>query len=466
MMNAMLLFGLVAHASLLQVQTVPWTPGSSSCFPADLNMDGSAEVFVLEMNRLRVFGKRDSEALVDITLPTGTSAIDIADIDYDGTAEIVAIQQQAIVAIALQGKESGKVRPLFTQENQYSHATGQPFPCVLVVDRDGAPMCALPQNGMLEVRSLTGELMESYPVGVRTPNHLSINRPFSYWVNQHAQAGPSQGLEFRISSVVSFRPLQTGEQSPIDIESPTSRLGTPRQQRDTADLAPEEWPWFAVGASPTTQFRALYGAGQSNSATTTICIRSAPSDGTPGDTKVGPPRHYPGSIILRENRAPDFNGDGYTDILLWKSRQPGLTASSLSRAATSSTWPLTITAHMFVPEKQRYAPVPSGNLVIDVPVAWWLLASPSGPLRDVFLQDFNGDGVTDFGCFTSDRTLSIWVASEGEFGSLPAFQHKFPTPMTGILLEADLDGQGSTTLAIETSDALHLLRPWSPISDF
>ena len=466
MISAAMLLALCVPGALLQVQSLPWTPGVSVCFPADLDLDGTAEVFVLEEFRLRAYGKGQQEPLFDRRLPPATSAFDVADIDGDDTAEVVAICGEEILALDLDTADPDEPRRLFTRKNQYSQAIGRPFPCVLVVDREGAPMIALPQVDTLEVRNLAGELAESYEVGVRAPNHLALNRPFSYWVNQHAQAGPASALEFRVSSVVSFRPLRTRDDTPVDIESATARPGTPRQQRDARQRAPEEWPWFAVGASSTHQFRGLYRAGPGDSASTTVCIRTAPLKGTPGAFKIGPPRHYPGNLVLRENRAPDFDGDGFTDLLLWKARQPSLTASSLARAATSKTWPLTLTAHAFLANKQRFEPKPMSYLTIEVPVSWWLLQSPVGPLRDLLLRDFDGDGKTDFGCFTDERTLQIWRAGEQGFGGAPAFEHRFPVPAGPVLLEADLEGLGSTTLAIESGDTLVVLRPISPILDF
>ena len=457
---------LLLHGALLQIQTVPWTPGVSTCFPADRDLDGAAEVFVLEQNRLRAYGKQGSSPLFDRVLPTEMSAFDIADIDGDGAAELVGIRQSDIVAIRLDDGDPGEPERLFTQENQYSNITGLPFPCVLIVEREGVPAVALPQSSTLEVRSLQGELAESYAVGVDAPNRLAVNRPFSYWVNQHAQAGPAAALEFRVSSAVSFRPLRAGGGDTASGAAPDARPGTLRQQQDALQLAPEAWPWFEVGASATAQFRAFYRAGSGDTASTAICIRTAPAADRPGETKIGPPRHYPGMLAAPETKAPDFNGDGFADILLWKTRQPSLTAGSLARAATSRTWPLILTAHLYLPEKQRFAPRPAGHLTVELPVDWWLLPTSTGPLRDILLRDFDGDGKTDLGCFTDPNTLSIWKSEDGDFGRAPAFQHRFSEGPNRVLLEVDLEGKGSTTLAVESGASLIIFRPWSPVADF
>ena len=464
-MTSTLLMTTLVWGALMQVQVVPWTPGSSSCFAADANMDGRAEIFVLEGHRLRVYGRRHTDPTLELMLPAGTAAIDVADIDHDNAAELVAIRGESVQAFPLQG-ESPAPRTLFTLENQYSHAAGRPFPSVLVVDREGTPKIALPQTNALEIRSLSGELAETYPVDVHTPRHLSISRPFSYWVNQYAQAGPADALEFRISSVVSFQPLETREPVPIDFEPPAARLGTRRQQLEAPDDRPEGWPWFTAGADLAFEYRALYAAAAGQPATTAIRIRTTPRDSGAGNMKIGPVRHYPGALILRQGQLPDFNGDGFTDILLWKTRQPSLTADSLSRAASRKTWPLSLTAHQFLPDKGRYAPRPFSHLSLEVPLAWWISPTSNGPLREILLRDFNGDGRTDLGCCTGEDTLAIWQAGESGFSESPDFEYRFPARIDGVLLEADLEGGGSTTLALPSGDRLHVVRPWSPLARF
>lgn len=466
MTGTLFIWALAAQGAIMQVQTVPWVPGASTCFAADVNVDGRAEVFVLAEQRLRVYDRRQSEPYLELVIPEGASALDVADVDRDGAAELILILGEAVATLALSNTSEAEPAVLFSLPNQYSRATGRPFPCTLAVDRDGAPMIALPRDGVLEVRDLQGELAESYPVDVRSPRHLSISRPFSFWVNQHAQAGPVDALEFRISSTVSFRALETLEANPVDIEAPGARTGAPRQQREAGALDPDGWPWFAVGSNETGTYRALYRLEQAQSDSTSIRVRTTPANDGGGANKIGPARHYPGNLVAREGDAPDFDGDGFTDILLWKSRQPSLTWDSLSRAANRQTWPLGLSAHVFLPDKQRFSPRPWGALSLELPVAWWITPTWIGPIRNALLRDFNGDGRTDLGCQTGDAVFTIWQSSEGGFEREPAFLRTFPEPIGGIVLVADLEGEGSTTLAIETGESLQILRPWSPLTNF
>lgn len=461
--SAIVLAGMLCGA-LLEVQTVPWSPETSVCFLADTTLDGRAEVCVLDAGRLRVYSARQRAPLFDVQLAPQTSAVDIADIDGDGTADVVTVRGEAIRTYPLAKNSEGQDR--FTLENRYSHVAGRPFPTVLVVERDGTPMAALPREEGLEIRDFAGNLVEHHPVGLQTPSHRSITRPFTYWVSQHAQAGPRSALEFRISSVVSYQPLDPAEAAPVPTEPPAARLGTRMQQHEAAGLDPSRWPWFSVGDGPAGRYRALYRAASTGDATTAIRIRTTPDEDASGSPSTGPARHYPGALILREGTAPDFNGDGFADILLWKAQQPAVTANALVRAAAGDGWPVRLTAHLFVPDKRRFSPKPAAHLTVKAPLAWWFSRTRFGPLREILLHDFNGDGRTDLGCLTRDDTLAVWTSDEEGFTDGPAFEHQFPDRVERVVFQADLEGQGRTSVGIESGDALHILRPWSPLSEF
>lgn len=469
MTGCVLAMGCAALGALFQIQSVPWTSGKSTCFPADTELDGRADVFVLEDYRLRVYGALEREPKIDLTLPTGSGPLDIADIDHNGVPDLVTVCGGQVLAIPLHGDEAAQPRVLFTLESEFSHTSPRPFPSVLVVDRDLAPRIALPRTGALEIRDLQGELKESYPIDVASHGPLSIGRPFSYWSGQHAQLGPPDLLEFRVSSLVSYNPLQPAQGMPAELELPSARLGTPRQLRESEQIPPDQWPWFTVGVSGETAYRALYAAAEAREATAIIRIRSvAPGglDAEEGAVEIGPARNFPGNLIVKENSLPDFDGDGYVDLMLWKPLQPGLTADGVARAVTDRSWPIRITTHLFMPDKGRYSPRPSGHFTIDVPLAWWFSPSPRGPLKEIILRDFNGDGLTDFGCFTRDDTLAVWTSDAGSFSEAPNYTHTFEEPMDGVVLEADLDGLGGTTIAVACTSALHIFRVWSPLSDF
>ena len=466
MTHAALLVLYCAGGALLQLQTLSWTPDKSTCFVADATMDGIADIFVVEEYGVRVYGRWTTEPLFAFELPPNTSALDVADVDRDGTADLVAVCGDKILQYPLRKKGGEEPKTLFTLENQFSRTAGFPFPSVLVVDRDHQPLIALPRDQALDICDLDGKVVESYPISVQTPYQMPEGRPFNFAISSIAQAGPSTALEFRISSVVSFKSVSAEDSLPVDIDT-AGRIGTSRQQWEADNLDPESWPWFPVGPGAAGNVRALYRTAGSRASATAIRIRTLPDPDSdnPVPDRIGPARQYPGTLLVREGNAPDFDGDGFTDILLWKSQEPSFTADTLARAAARKTWPLSITSHLFLPEKQRFAPKPGSNLTVDVPLAWLLAPSRFGPLRVVILRDFDGDGKIDFGCLTAEDTLTVWRAEENGLAREPAFQHRFSASVKQVLFETDLEGEGRTSVGLRAGNHLHILRPWSPLSD-
>jgi hypothetical protein len=463
MIGALMALSLMAGGTLLEIQLLPWTPDKSICFAADSNLDGQAEICVLQERTLSIYGRLADSPLHRIALPEGTSAIDIADIDRDGTADLVAVWGEQILRYRLVRGKEATPDSLFSHTSQFSQADGYPFPTVLIVEREGGPRIALPTADALEVRHMNGQLADAYPIGINAPYHVSIGRPFSYGVNQHAQLGPPEALEFRVSRVASYKPLLPDDAFPIDVaDPPTQRFGLGRPQWEASIHKPESWPWFEIARTGSGSVRGLYRKSDTNPDATLIRVRtlSVEPDMGSGDI-MGPARLYPGTLLLHPETSPDFSGDGYTDLMLWKSPRPGLSADSVARAAASKRWPLTITTHIYLPEKQRFEPKPQAAVSLEIPLAWFLSPASQGPLQVVLLRDFNGDHKTDFGCLTAEDTLTVWQAGESGLNPSPVFEERFPAKVDEILFEIDLEGKGATSIVLRCGNYLAVLRPRS-----
>lgn len=457
---------LVATGALLQLQLLPWTPDRSTCFTADTNLDGRAEVCILDGQTLHVYGRLGPDALHTVTLPPRTSAVDIADLDGDGTADLIVINGEDVLRFRMPGGHQSESERLFSAPSQYSRADGNPFPAVLVVDRGEGPLIALPGDSALELRTPGGALVDAYPIGIDAPFHVALGKPFSYWVNQHSQTGAPGALEIRVASVTSYKPLLPDGALPIEVAgAPAQRMGSVRQQWDARAEDPETWPWFPIATEDENSLRALYRKSGASPDTTQIRVRSRVEPGSAlageGDV-VGPPRMYPGTLILDPEIQPDFNGDDHADLVLWKSPRPALTADGLARAVARRRWPLHVTTHAFLPEKNRFSPVPQSLLKLEIPLAWFMAPpAPQGPLRAVILRDFNGDKKTDLAAVIAEDTIAVWQAGEKGLIESAVFERRFDAPIDEIVFQADLEGNGSTTLALRTGNHLALLRPAS-----
>ncbi|MCF6286688.1 MAG: VCBS repeat-containing protein [Candidatus Hydrogenedentes bacterium] len=423
---------------------------------ADFDLDDRGEVGVITGNQLNIYEQSHNDPVYSIALPENTAVVDVFDADLDGTADIVAVSGEKVIRIPIT-KDASVPIVCFLRKNLYSQYTGIPFPGVLVIMRQNTPLVALPCADVLELRSFKGELVDSYPIGMDAAKRLSPGQPFNVWTNQHAQLGNRDALEFRVSSAATFKPMLPNNALSLPITEASGRLGTARQQREAATAGPERWPWYPVNATEPVQIRALYARAEAPSGHTAIRIRRIP-DGD-GSGQTGPVRHFPGLILRHPGALPDFDGDGFNDLLLWKSQRISLTADGLARAATQRTWPIQIIAHAYAPEKARYRAKPMGRIEMDIPLPWYMDSGGTGPLKTIFLHDIDGDARTDFGCLTDPQTIAIWRFQEEGFSASPDFSHRFPESLDAVVFETDLDGQGRTTIALRSQGHLYLLRP-------
>ncbi len=463
MMLSYLIALAAAVGAPIEIQELPWRAGQSTVFVADFDLDQRGEVAVLTGNRLEVYERNRREPVYSLSIPEGTAVMDVLDANQDGTVDIIAVSGADLLRIPVTPEgEDGAAVVCFSRENQYSDYTGIPFPGVLVVMREKTPLVALPCEEALELRTLEGKLVDSYPIGMAAPRRLSLGQPFSVWANAHAQLAAPGALEFRVSSVSTYKPLLPDHSLPIRVAAPSGRLGTARQQREAATLDADRWPWFTVNTSDTRTVRALYARSDAPGGETLVRVRHVPTDSATGNNisdDTGPIRHYPGLLLRHPDVLPDFDGDGFNDLLLWKSKRIAPTVDGLARALAKGTWPIWIIAHRYAPEKKRFSEVAHAQIEVALPLGWYLNSGGSNPFRTVLLNDMDGDKQSDFGCLVDEHTLAIWRSNPEGMQSEPGFQYRFPEAILGVEFEADLEGQGRKTVVLRSKNHLYLLRP-------
>jgi hypothetical protein len=452
-------FPIFCAGALFDVQTVPIAHPEDRCFVTRIEDTGGADLLVLGAEELHVYPHTSPEAAFSIPLLPGTSALDIADIDGDGYAEVVTVCGEELVCYGLFPASRRKPEKMFSMKTQLARPQGQPFLHVLVIWHDGVPTLALPGEDTFELRTMGGEPLKQYPIGLDAPRHAAYGRPFTSTSVFPPQAGPPEALELRINRVMAYDPALPPELRVSKTSALPLRQGTPRQLRDAAELAPESWPWFPLHTTAESRDRVLYAISGSGYGDTLLRIQrpATPAPAAPA-TWTGPERRYPGLLILAEDEMPDFNGDGFVDLLLWSAPEPVPTVEALSRAITGGTWPVRVAAHLFVSEKNRYAPQAAAAVTLRVPIAWFMAAVGGTPLRHVVLRDFNGDGLTDFGCCPKANEFAAWHSTAQGWSAAPDFQYTLDDPVQRVEFRADLDASGRTSLGLRTGKSLHLLR--------
>ena len=456
-----------AVMAFFEVRAIPLENRNAIVFFADVNGDKTADLIVLDGLLLRIFENAQVDAEQRIALQPGVSAVDIADIDGDGLCEVLAVQGERIEAYKTTPGAPEVPQELFRLDTLYSElsafsaeAPGLPFITTLVIRRDGSTLLALPREDTLELRTTDGDLVESFPIGADAPRHVGYGRPFSSWSVRPPQIASEDTLEWHISRVLAFKPTFPEDIIPVEIMDPVYHRPTPRPLPETPSLNPETWPCFPLRKDGSRQERALYALGGSEHRTTIVHVQR-PAAGGPDrpdrELLIGPERRYPGVILIEEEDLPDFNSDGYVDMVLWKTPSPAPTLEALTRVFIGGKWPLWITTHLYLPEQGRFSPRPAGSIALETSLSWFPSGIPAAPVQHVVMRDMNGDGRTDFGCSVTPCSFSVWRHTDLGFAEAPDFHHEFQTPITAVEARVDLDGRGRTSIVLRSEDHIYML---------
>jgi len=463
------LLPLLLISALFDVRALPLADPAATVLLANADADKTADLFLLNGNRLTAYPTGSEVRPATAALPEGTSGFDIADIDGDGFAEIIAVCGDNIVSHELTGPGAAPAsKTLFSLHTQLAAPAVQPYPYVMVLPgaaeegKPALPTLALPCESTFELRNLDGTLVASFPIGSTAAHRISYGSPFSVAWQNTPQAGPPGSIEAEVSRVIAFEPeLPSGfvpTAAPPILYRLDGQNGAPPPPADQR----RSWPWFPLKTDGTTNMRALYALAAPGYGDSLIRVREAKSDNVDLSGKnvvLGPERRYPGKLCVHQEDFPDFNGDGFVDVLLWKAPQPGMSLDSVMRIALRQDWEIILTAHLFNPEKKRFEPRPASHIMLKAPFEWFTSAASTGPLRHLVLRDFNGDGRTDLGCAVAPNQWAAWLFGEKGFARRPDFNRKFDEPIERVEFRAALDGGSATSVGIRTKNAIHLLRP-------
>ncbi len=461
MISLILAAGGLCCGALFSLQTIPVEQPDAQCFFAEADGRGGGDLVVIDGRRLAVHSGAAVEEAFSVVLDPGTTAVDVADIDGDGQPDLIAVAGDRVLDYRLEPQASPEPRVLFSTHSQLSAATPRPFPHVLVVARGGRSLIALPTEEALELRAPSGEIVESHPIGLDAAHRVSFGQPFSALPVRPPRQGSRGALEMRIIQTSAFVPELPEGLVSLDPAGAPQSGGSVAQAAASRDDRAESWPWFRLRPSaPQDDERVFFSYDPDGARETLVRVRRAlpPVAGRGRELKLSGVQRYPGLAIPCSGTVPDFNGDGYADLLLWNTAAPAPTVGAVTRALTEGFWSVRLTVHLFEPASGRYSPLPYVVIPLQVPVAWFLADPGSPPIRQLVLDEFNGNDRTDLLCATAPDKIAVWVSVPSGIRPDPHQEIQLPGPVRRVELRGDLDGDGRTSLVLSGPNAFYVLR--------
>lgn len=451
---------LAVCGGLFDVSSVAVEQETAVSFFAPLSSEGPAGLFILDGSRLVIHSVALPETRF-MSLERGTSAVDVFDTDGDERSEVIAVCGESVLRYKIPAQ--GSIPPaeiLFTAPSLFSVPVLQPRPHVLVVNYEDKVLIALPCEEHLDLRRLDGTIETRWSVRMAAGKSSPVGPTFSAWTMLAPQIAGRDGLEMRVSRTWEYAVALPEDLRPLERSTPRFRHVPQIQFLELSEVDQDRWPWFLLRADGESDARVLYAPAQPGLKDTLVRIREEQDAGSPWGArsmKTGPVRRYPGLPAMAGDELPDFDGDGFTDLLLWTSPEPIAGTDALGRILAEGVWPVRVSAHLYRPEKTRYDPRPASSISLKLPISWFLIPEEGTPLRHRVFRDFNGDGRTDCGWSSRGSRFEAWLFQEKGFPKEPSFSLVAPEPIERVEHCADLDQKGRTSVVLRTRSALHVL---------
>jgi hypothetical protein len=327
-------------------------------------------------------------------------------------------------------------------------------------------MLALPSGDALQLRDFSGQPVEDQPEPLESASVFE-SRDFMTWPAGPGRIGGPGALEVMVRRQRTRKGLDVAAREGLDDAAPEDALFSVLFA-EAPDIMRRAGACGLIAERGGQEYLAVITSGKVSPRDSSVRIAQVArgGEGANPSVRMGPPRRYPGRLARAAERPfawgetpwPDFDGDGFADLLLWKAPLPGRSVDSMAEAVTGGSWPVRLTAHLFSPGKGRYEPRPAGRIEARLPV-WRLLDLARGaPLRHAVFDDLDGDGGDDCAFATDVDRYGVWLFGDG-FAATPSASYAFSSVIAGIEYAGPLGPGRASAILLRTRRAVHVLEP-------
>lgn len=449
MMLASLLLPLACVAAELNsFERVTLDAGlETQIFLADATADGNADLLVLGNDRLAV-RSLTGPFRTAFQLPQGATAFDFVSwpIRTENPlqhCELVYVRGQELwrTKLTADAAEVPDSTLVCTSNTLLATGTPAPHPFPLLMPASTADTrFMLPTAEGLEIRSLDGTLLETRPYQAQSASNGMRVSAISHG---NADTG---GLVWALRQ--SERMTYSLGNDDTTERAPQVRPGSESQRAISGASDPATWPWFALSNAPEeATLRACFRTEVGQQPLCVVRVRRTAAD---GKENFGPEREYPGIPIVNSDTPPDFNGDGYADLLLWRAKRPASAFTEAPRLLSDPSWPVYLQAHLYNPENRRFDPRPLFHIEVSTPVVRFLEPTPAGPFEYFLMADLTGDKRTDLVLSTDNRQLEIYSGLHEGDTAVRRTVVSAEAPLVSVSLLGPLRPDGAQVLLART----------------
>lgn len=393
-------------------------PGSSAESP---------NIAILDDSTVTIYREGQLRAKSTTTIPANTLLFDLYDTDKDSIPELFVLTPNEVRHFPEPGNQT-TVR-LFALNEPLPWIVDQPFLHPLIFHYNNVRLVAIPYQDNITLRNFDGKTISVLPK-LLSDIHSLFTIPI-----EPNQIAPEGSFEIRVDTLLTTAISVPQELRPTSSTKPFAPI-SPRQLRDTEQLELDQWPSFPLTKSSDKITKVIYASYAPEHIHTIIRIRKELPRNIPGAIepfRYSTKRIYPGTIGISKAGLPDFNNDGFHDIVLWKVPMPGNSLSSLMGSLQSQTWPIEITTHLYDPEKGLYESRPRNRIKTTVALQYILTRQSESPLRNLSFADLNNDGKADITFSPRPDSIAAWLYDE-DLNTQPDFASEFNDELSLITL--------------------------------